>query len=195
MFRHKEYVQNSDYPFNAGYVIYANYFFPPTSTGEPSDTPVEFPKAFEYNFKYFVDNVLKPDERNVILKSFVDKKSPADIANEMGITTQELTSLRTRAFVKLRSLSRYRKILSDIEYVPTEEKKLSIQIGDITVETLFKVPDMYAGGQEYRLISIKNKDVPLMTIRMSTKTNCMSDDEIKDFMVEVAKIVGKVRYE
>ena len=196
MFRHNDYIQKVDYPFNAGYVIYANYFFPSTSTGESSDVPLkEFPKAFEQNFKYFVDESLNDLEKQVLSKTFIDKKSFSSVANEIGISTKELTSIRTRAFVKLRSVNRTKYILSDIPYVPKVENKSNIRLGNITVDSILKTPDLSTGGGDYRLINVKRDGISLFTLRMSTRTNNMSDIELHDFMVKLAELSNLLKFD
>ena len=197
MFRHNEYVSKMDYPFNAGYVVYANYFFPASSiTGEDSDVPMkEFPKAFQQNFEYYVDNELDEDERAVIYKSFREKKAFSKVAEEMGLSVRDLTVLRTKAFSKLRSVVRTRNVLSDVPFTPKQEKRSNVTIGNIHVDSVMKSPDSSTGGGEYRLITVKSGKIPVFSMRLSTKTNNITDEELHDLLVDIAKLAGKIKLE
>ena len=196
MFRHNEYVTKEDYPFNAGYVVYANYFFPSIDTGESSEIPLKpFPSAYKQNFEYFVDNELDNDERAVILKTFQEKKPFKQVAEDLGMSVAELTALRTKAFSKLRSVRRTRYILSDEIYVPKQEKKQSVTIGNVFVESQLKTPDLSTGGGEYRLISVRKNNIPVFSLRLSTKTNNMTDDEVHDFLIRVADLANRLKLE
>ena len=196
MFRHNEYVSKVDYPFNAGYVVYANYFFPASSTGEDSDVPLkEFPKAFQQNFEYYVDNELDEDEREVIYKTFKDKKAFSDISKELNMTAKELIVLRTKAFSKLRSVVRTRNVLSDTLFVPKDVKRNSVNVEGISVESTLKTPDASMGGGDYRLIIAKRGKTPVFSMRLSTKCNNITDEELHNLLIDIAKVAGKIKLE
>jgi hypothetical protein len=197
MFRHNDFVKNLDYPFNAGYVIYVNYFFPVLkSTGEESEVPLkDFPKAYVQNFEYFVNTCLSDVERDILFKTFKDKKSHDVVASELGISTKELTSRRTRIFTKLKSTGRSKYILSDDVYTPTDSNTSCVQVGDIYIDSVLKTPDLSNGGGEYRIINIRKGNTRLFSVRMSTNTNVMSEDDLHKFYVELAKISSLVKTE
>ena len=195
MFRHDKYVKQLDYPFNAGYVVYVNYFFPVSpESGEESEEPKrEFPKQFENNFNHFVDTCLTDTERAVVLKTFKEKKDIETISKELKLSTKELVAVRTRAFSKLKSEGRKKYILSDSLFVPNDNLGSEVRIGDILIESIVKTPDSTNGGGAFRLINVKKGNTNLFSVRMSTKTNVMTDEDLHDFYIELAKSADKVK--